>query len=47
MKAICLASGLFFVGTILLVIGSLLFTGYFDIKVCVVIIVNIAQFSCS
>ena len=32
-KAICLASGLFFVGTILLVFGSLLFSGYFDVKV--------------
>lgn len=31
-KAICLASGLFFVGTILLVFGSLLFSGYFDVK---------------
>lgn len=39
-KAICLASGLFFVGTILLVIGSLLFTGYFDVKVCVQETVN-------
>ena len=32
-KAICLASGLFFVGTILLVFGSLLFSGYFNVKV--------------
>ncbi|EDO37093.1 predicted protein [Nematostella vectensis] len=31
-RAICLAIGLFTVGTILLVIGSLLFTGHFDVK---------------
>ncbi|XP_031562262.1 transmembrane protein 230-like [Actinia tenebrosa] len=32
LKAICLAAVLFSVGTILLVVGSLLFTGHFNVK---------------
>lgn len=39
-----LAVFLFSVGTLLLVFGSLLFTGYFDVKVCIVLQVVTNQF---
>lgn len=46
-KAILLATFLFSVGTILLVVGSLLFTGYVDVKVHIMILktsINSSQF---